>query len=244
MPKHLTKDKGDLAVAHVIADLRAHDIIPCLPLSEHLPFDMVAVMPDLQSFVRLQVKYRGNNENDAVSLSFRGNYYNAKKIYNKPVDLSLLDAYALYSGEAKSLIYFRVDEINCETMAFRFNAPKNKQQMGIRMAQDYRNPLRISCQLGAIQELEQRFLSPNDEIAIAKLALTLQEEGKYVLYPQSRFVPFDLLAVEDDLKTIKRYRVAQQETEGSPFVDVIVRYDESGEIRFNELLTRCEQIHA
>jgi hypothetical protein len=36
MPKHLTKDKGDLAVAHVIADLRAHGIIPCLPLSEHL----------------------------------------------------------------------------------------------------------------------------------------------------------------------------------------------------------------
>jgi hypothetical protein len=30
MPKHQTKDKGDLAVAHVIVDLRAHGIIACL----------------------------------------------------------------------------------------------------------------------------------------------------------------------------------------------------------------------
>jgi hypothetical protein len=209
MPMHLTKDKGDLALAHVIADLRAHGIIPALPLSEHLPFDLIAIMPDLTSFIRLQVKYRGNNENDAVSITFRGNYYNAKKIYNKPVDLSLLDAYALYSGEAKSLIYFRTNEINSQTMVFRFSVPKNNQQTGIRVAQDYRNPLRIASQIGAAQTLLPRYLSPEDEIMLAKLSLNLQEQGNYILYPQSRFLPFDLLAVSPDMKTIRPYQLDQ-----------------------------------
>lgn len=44
---HQTKDKGDLAILMAIADLRRHGIITCLPISEHLPFDMVAVMPNM-----------------------------------------------------------------------------------------------------------------------------------------------------------------------------------------------------
>lgn len=40
--KHHTKDKGDKGTGNVIADLLSKGIQICLPLSEHLPFDLIA----------------------------------------------------------------------------------------------------------------------------------------------------------------------------------------------------------
>ena len=41
--RHRTKDKGDLGVACVITDLMKAGIQVSLPLSEHLPFDLIAI---------------------------------------------------------------------------------------------------------------------------------------------------------------------------------------------------------
>jgi hypothetical protein len=54
--RHKTKDKGDLGVAKTIPDLLNHQIRCCVPLSEHLPFDLIAVMPDFATLRRVQVK--------------------------------------------------------------------------------------------------------------------------------------------------------------------------------------------
>src|SRR5688572_4944057 len=43
--RHHTKDKGDIGLTSVMADLVRHDIQVALPISEHLPFDLVAVHP-------------------------------------------------------------------------------------------------------------------------------------------------------------------------------------------------------
>ncbi|MCI0348076.1 MAG: group I intron-associated PD-(D/E)XK endonuclease, partial [Acidobacteriales bacterium] len=75
---HHTKDKGDLAVAKVIAHLLEHNIRVCRPLSEHLPFDFIAVMPDMCTLRRVQVKYREARDG-AVHVVFRSNYYDSKK---------------------------------------------------------------------------------------------------------------------------------------------------------------------
>jgi hypothetical protein len=56
--RHKTKDKGDLAVAKTIAHLLEYNIRCCLPLSEHLPFDLIAVMADMRTLRRVQVKFR------------------------------------------------------------------------------------------------------------------------------------------------------------------------------------------
>jgi hypothetical protein len=71
MMRHATKDKGDFAVARVIAHLLEHDIRVCLPLSEHLPFDLIAVMPDMRTLRRVQVKYRKENVVGALQVAFR-----------------------------------------------------------------------------------------------------------------------------------------------------------------------------
>jgi len=55
--KHHTKDKGDKGTGNVIADLLSKGIQVCLPLSEHLPFDLIAVKQD-GSLLKVSVKYR------------------------------------------------------------------------------------------------------------------------------------------------------------------------------------------
>jgi hypothetical protein len=43
--RHHTKDKGDIGLACAMADLVKHDIQVALPMSEHLPFDLIAIHP-------------------------------------------------------------------------------------------------------------------------------------------------------------------------------------------------------
>src|SRR5688572_16021202 len=80
--RHKTKDKGDLGVAKTIPHLLAHGIHCCVPLSEHLPFDLIAVMPDVTTLRRIQVKYRKIARRGCIELNFRSNYYDAKRIYS------------------------------------------------------------------------------------------------------------------------------------------------------------------
>ena len=57
MMYHHTKDKGDVGVGFVIVDLMSKGIHVCLPISEHLPFDLIAVYPEGR-LSRLSVNYR------------------------------------------------------------------------------------------------------------------------------------------------------------------------------------------
>lgn len=65
---HHTKDKGDCGLAHVIADLFDAGIQVALPISEHLPFDCIAIHNG--SLSRVSVKYR-TEENGAVRVRLR-----------------------------------------------------------------------------------------------------------------------------------------------------------------------------
>ena len=56
MARHHTKDKGDLGVAKVHADLVSKGFTVLFPATEHAAFDLVAYADG--EFYRLQVKYR------------------------------------------------------------------------------------------------------------------------------------------------------------------------------------------
>ena len=129
--RHATKDKGDLALVQTIADLRQHGILTCLPLSEHLPFDLIAVMPDMTTLVRVQVKFRGSSRYGTIQVEFKNNYYDSKKIYSKPVDFDEIDAYAVYIPDIDRVCYFRVADLpsNASSLTLRFEPPKNNQKI-------------------------------------------------------------------------------------------------------------------
>jgi hypothetical protein len=66
--RHHTKDKGDEGLGQVIADLMTNGIQVAVPLSEHLPFDLIAVGED-GAMRRVQVRYRASA--DAAHLRCR-----------------------------------------------------------------------------------------------------------------------------------------------------------------------------
>ncbi|MGH7174144.1 MAG: group I intron-associated PD-(D/E)XK endonuclease, partial [Gemmataceae bacterium] len=59
---HHTKEKADLAVAMVIADAAKVGIKACIPITEHLPFDLVLVNADCE-LRRVQVRHAKSKNN-------------------------------------------------------------------------------------------------------------------------------------------------------------------------------------
>src|SRR4030081_1830150 len=66
--RHHTKDKGDEGLGQVIADLMTSGVHVAVPLSEHLPFDLIAIS-EHGAMRRVQVRYRAST--DAAQLCCR-----------------------------------------------------------------------------------------------------------------------------------------------------------------------------
>jgi hypothetical protein len=223
--RHLTKDKGDLGVARTLPDLLEHGIRACLPLSEHLPFDLIAVMPDFTTLRRVQVKYRGM-ERGAVELEFKSNYYDSKRIYSKYVDLGELDVYAIFNPQADQVYYLRVNEVPSGRRAFklRVEATNNGQQAGVHWAKNYIDPCRIAPQIKTVPPT-LRLNTELDEIALDKAVGWLMGQEVQPCLAHSAYLPFDLVAVLPDMRTIKRVRVGCETVEWTPYADWFVVYD-------------------
>jgi len=200
---HHTKDKGDLAVAKVIAHLLEHDIRVCLPLSEHLPFDFIAVMPDMKTLKRVQVKYR-TMQGGVVQVNFRSNYYDTKKIYSVRVNLDHLDCYAVYCPDNDERYYLRTDEIPANAIAInlRIVATRSGQQQGVRYAHQFVDPCRMANGDQSICTPSAKTTRLCDELQRARLIDHLMMEGFYVCIPHSYHIPFDLVAVAPDMQTL------------------------------------------
>lgn len=222
---HITKDKGDLAVAKAILHLLEHDIRVCMPLSEHLPFDLIAVMPDMTTLKRVQVKYRAL-ENGFIPMSFRSNYYNSKRIYTVKVDLSQIDAYATYCPETDTTYYMRVDEIPQAAVAInlRVTPPRNGQKKGIWLAANHLDPYRISTYQQTVVFAERR-LSNQEQIVITRTQCDLVRQGWYTCSPSYCATPFDLIAVSPDMMRLIRIRVGHGMTDTTPYTDAYALYD-------------------
>ncbi|PJF28798.1 MAG: hypothetical protein CUN52_11640 [Phototrophicales bacterium] len=230
---HQTKDKGDLAVLMAIADLRKHGIIACLPISEHLPFDMIAIMPDMTTLVRLQVKYRKTNGVGTISIPFRSNYYDSKKIYSKHVDLSHLDGYAVYSPETNQMYYIRIDELlkDAKAITLRLNPPKNYQKTRIWYAENFINPSRLGND-NFVANFDKN-ICQSDEKAVDFVMLDLIKQNIQPLIPRSTHLPFHLVGVCEDMKTRHRYCIGMDEVATNPYVDIYaICSSETGGIQY------------
>lgn len=218
--RHITKDKGDLAVAKTILNLRKHRIYTCLPISEHLPFDLIAVMPDMKTLRRVQVKYRADVGTGALDIKLRSNYYDSKHIYTKPVNRNEFDCYAAYSPDTRKVYYINIKEIpeTVKGIKIRFVPAKSNRKKDVWTASDYVDPRRIApmCDEGLTAKRE---VSELDELAITYITSDLMDKGIQVIIPQSQYVPFDLIGVMEDMKTMYRIRVGYEQVCVTPNVD-------------------------
>ena len=70
-----------------------------------------------------------------------------------------------------------------------------------------------------------------DESAIAQTIAHLVQQGIQPFIANSHYLPFDLIAVYPDMKTLKRVRVGWEHVKATPYVDQYVIY--------HPLMQRC-----
>jgi PD-(D/E)XK endonuclease len=129
----------------VISDMMCNGIGVFLPLSEHQPYDLIAVRKDGKA-IRVQVKYRGLGGNGSISIPFKSAYSDANGYHERPVDRSQFDCYAVYCPESRRVYYIRNNEISracAKCLTSRVLSPRNNQRANISFAADFEGVSRI-----------------------------------------------------------------------------------------------------
>ncbi|MBJ7338848.1 group I intron-associated PD-(D/E)XK endonuclease [Mycolicibacterium sp.] len=136
---HPTKEKGDLGVAKVHADLVAQGFIVLFPVTEHAPFDLVAYSSG--EFHRLQVKYRSACAG-AVKVQFRSTWADRRGTHTTPMDKDAIDIVCIYCPETDHCYYVRPGD-HGTSVTLRIAPSRNGQQAGVLSADAFRELPRV-----------------------------------------------------------------------------------------------------
>lgn len=132
--RHHTKDKGDIGTGKVIADLLTKGIQICLPLSEHLPFDLVGVKED-GTLIKISVKYR-TLVKGRIFVSLSHSYSDSKGVHTKEVNKNMIDIIAIYCPDTDRVYYVNPVDFK-KSILLRIEKTKNNQLKGINIAENY-----------------------------------------------------------------------------------------------------------
>jgi hypothetical protein len=133
VPRHHTKDKGDLAQAKVYADLIERGAMVLFPMTEHAPFDLVAYLDG--SFYRIQVKFR-SARNGVLPLQFRSVWADRHGVHARPMPRSEVDVVAAYSPDTGKCYYIDPSDFG-ESVNLRISEPRNSQSANVTIADDF-----------------------------------------------------------------------------------------------------------
>ena len=135
MALHHTKNKGDLGVLKAQLDLFEQGFTVCVPLTEHLPFDLVAYKEG--EFRRVQVKYRALASNGALDVKFSTCWADRNGTHTVPVDKNEVDLYCVYCPDTDECYYLNPCQFG-SNVSLRVRAPKNCQAKRVNFAADFR----------------------------------------------------------------------------------------------------------
>ena len=131
---HHTKVKADIGLTKVIADLTLKGYTPCIPLSEHQPYDLVVIDKNGKAF-KLQVKYASLKDNGVVDVRFRRNWADRKGSHTEHYSKDEFDYYAIYCPEKDVVLYIQ-NSPHCPK-AIRFDKTANNQASKVKWFNDY-----------------------------------------------------------------------------------------------------------
>lgn len=96
---HHTKDKGDIGLTYVIADLVKDGWFVSLPIQEHAPYDLIATKENIVR--RVQVKYRSWNRMNALEAPVFNTWGNATRgnVNGKIYDKNSIDVFVITNAE-------------------------------------------------------------------------------------------------------------------------------------------------
>lgn len=124
---HHTKDKGDLGVAKVHADLVGAGYCVLFPATEHAAFDLVAYREG--EFRRVQVKYRAARRG-ALTVHFRSLWVDRHGTHSTPTDKSEIDLLAVYCPDTDECYFLRPGDYG-QSVTIRISPPRNNQTKGV-----------------------------------------------------------------------------------------------------------------
>lgn len=137
MPHH-TKEKGDLAVLKIQADLCEQGFVVCVPLTEHAPFDLVLYKNG--KFTSVQAKYC-TPKNGVMLVDLRRSWADRKGNHSSPYLDGEFDALAVYCPDTRLCYYVSWSTCkNVETLSLRVAPAKTgaNRRFPVRMADEFR----------------------------------------------------------------------------------------------------------
>ena len=143
--KHHTKTKGDKALGFVVAEMYKNDIGVCLPMSEHHPFDFIAVSENGE-LSRVQVRHVKEN-NGQIKIPLANIYGKRAGNIIRTLDRRQFDCFAVYCPETQKVYYVSCLDIpgNAKRV-FTLRISIKQMQTGAnlsKMATNYENYLAI-----------------------------------------------------------------------------------------------------
>lgn len=130
---HHTKTLGDLGVLKVQCNLYQQGYIPCIPLTEHAPYDLVAC--NETGCKKIQVKTRSLKEG-RLTISFKSCWSDRHGTHEVLWDKDKFDLVAVYCPETDLCYYFDHNNFS-KGITLRVETPKNNQKDKINFANDY-----------------------------------------------------------------------------------------------------------
>jgi len=140
--RHHTKDKGDEGLGQVIADLMTNGIQVAIPLSEHLPFDLIAI-GEHGAMRRVQVRYRASANATRLRCELLGSWADRNGNHKRAFDASAIDVLAIYCPSPRTFVYLLADELPSTGVHLRLSKARNGQVKRTRDAAEYRDPRRM-----------------------------------------------------------------------------------------------------
>ena len=140
--RHHTKDKGDEGLGQVIGDLMSNGVQVAVPLSEHLPFDLIAIS-EQGDMRRVQVRYRASADAAQLSCRLGGWWADRHGNHQHVFDPSAIDVLAIYCPSPRTFVYLLTDELPSTHVNIRLARTRNGQVKRTRDACEYRDPWRM-----------------------------------------------------------------------------------------------------
>ena len=133
---HHTKDKGDIGLTIIIADLVREGWFVSLPLQEHSPYDLIATKGS--TIRRIQVKYRTEDKHGALEVTLRNSWGNSKKGAVRSARYSATDVDTIAVTNGDKIGYLDMKEVgHQDTFKIRIRPSKNNQFKKCRTIEEF-----------------------------------------------------------------------------------------------------------
>lgn len=137
-----------------MADLLKHDIQVALPVSEHLPFDLIAIH-SRGALLKVSVKYRVMTKTGSVIVHSRSVWNDQNGTHYRRHSVGDYDALAIYCPDTDECYYLRTSELSPSATTLRILEPVNNQKRRIHMARGFTDPDRLFVLAPVAQWIEQ-----------------------------------------------------------------------------------------